>query len=64
MLQKKESLSSQIKFFGYRNMILIEKKHSNSAGTSITTKIIAGSSTELKNIRTLDFDKKIKKLSI
>lgn len=49
-----ESKTAKMKFYGYRNMILIEK----SKDTSVVTEIIAGTSTELKAIHALAFDEK------
>lgn len=50
----KESSALKMKFYGYRNMILIEK----DSGTTVGTNIIAGIHTELKAIRALSFDEK------
>lgn len=50
----------KMKFYGYRNMVLIEKYKKNS----IVTEIIAGSSTELKSIRALAFDEKNQEVAV
>ncbi|MBC7540671.1 MAG: hypothetical protein H7281_17760 [Bacteriovorax sp.] len=51
---KSESKSMKMKFFGYRNTVLIEKYKNNI----LFTEIIAGNSSELKAIRALTFDEK------
>jgi hypothetical protein len=50
----------KMKFYGYRNMVLIEKYKKNS----VVTEIIAGSSTELKSIRALAFDEKNQEVAV
>jgi len=57
---KKESASLKMKFFGFRNMILVE----SSLGALTKTHIIAGNSTELKNIIALDFDELNKEIVV
>jgi hypothetical protein len=54
----KESLNLKTKFFGFRNMILIEKK----VNTTTSNLIIAGSSTELKSVIALAMDEKNKEI--
>lgn len=48
----KEFKTTKLKSYGYRNMILVEKK----VGTNNVTEIIAGNSTELKAVRSLALD--------
>lgn len=47
-------------FFGYRNMIIIEKETSSK----ILTDIIAGTSTELKSIRKISIDEKNNEIAV
>jgi hypothetical protein len=48
----KESKINKFKIYGYRNMLIIEQSKNNS----VTTELIAGSSTELDQIEALDID--------
>jgi len=50
--------SGKIKFYGYRNMIIIEKESNNRR----VKEIIAGNSTELKSIQALAFDENNKEI--
>jgi hypothetical protein len=56
----KESKETNIKVYGYRNMILIKKK----SPTSIVTQVIAGTSTELNGIEALAIDEKNQEIAV
>lgn len=56
----KEFNESKLKSYGFRNMILVEKK----VGTNIVTEIIAGNSTELKSIRSLALDESHQEVAV
>lgn len=49
-----EATNLKMKFFGYKNMILIEKVKNNL----VSTEIVAGNSTELKSIKAVAVDEK------
>lgn len=55
-----ESKAMKMKFYGYRNIVLIEKYKNNI----LVSEIIAGSSTELKTVRALSFDEKNQEVAV
>jgi hypothetical protein len=55
-----ESFKNNTKYFGYKNMIIIESTKDNI----ISTEIIAGNSTELKSIIAIALDEKNKELVV
>jgi hypothetical protein len=56
----KESIPAKLKFFGYKNMVIIEK----NLGKTIGTNLIAGNYTELKSVRALAYDEKHEEIAV